>query len=171
MMIMQDTCWARELLHLFLLYVLISGDQTQLPTGQKPSLCWVCECRRPAGKHIKFLISRGSKFDTAEWNSFECSCILHFTEYFWRQRYFRLYFVVQPHHFLCRIRHVDPLCVFISSLPTTPSFMCWFWAKRDWEKNCTLWRLFVGGLGWNDKRGLFIWRKFMHCKAYSKVHA
>lgn len=53
------------------------------------------------------------------------------------------------------------------------SFKTWayVWAKWDWEEY-TVWRMFMGGLGWNGKRGLFIWRKFIYCNAYhSKVHA
>ncbi len=121
--LMQDTCRARRLLHLLPLYLLISGDhrtqRAQLSTRQNTSLCRMCKRMRPVGKQcIEFLISRGWKFDRTQWDSFESSCILHFTESLWQQRYFRLYFVVRPHHVLCRIRRGSALCLyFVTHIP------------------------------------------------------
>lgn len=131
------------------------------------------ECRHPAAKQcIAFLIRRRWKFDRIQWNSYECSCILHFTEYLWWQWYFRPCFVALPQQFPCRIRYVDLFCVFISSLAASPSFKSHVCVNTDWGGCNVVCADICGITRMRGQDWSFIWKMFKHCKAYhSKVHA
>lgn len=161
---------AQQLVHLLRLYVLISKDQTQLPTRQKESLCRVCERRHPAAKqHIAFFDQEKMKV----WqNTVKFLWVLMYSSFYRISLITRIFQAL-----FCSTAPTFPLqdqtcgsavCLFHTA---APSFKSYVWAKTDSvECDCCV-KNVHGTTRMRVQERSFIWRKFIHCKAYhNKIH-